>query len=521
MIPRNKRRINPLRDSLILRAMIVSSKRGAAWKDQANQDKFSEILDKLNLKDGGKLRDKNSGGSRTYLAQFEALGLILDDKKEGLKLTQAGEDLNNLHEPTSTLAYQLLKFQYPSTYSLKTAVGIARDIVIRPFLFILELALDPQLNGLTDKDLMIPVVHAKTHNDFDKCKEKILELRRDSSIEAVIPNDSSIRTNKSQDSSYQERIDDIKNIANTFKNYLQGVGLIQFFSLEDGVKRFKTNNDYVDLIKKTKQSPFIDFLNLPGDQAQFQYGKRIDSLKDTRRIFMPSSDPRLATLEGVLQDLFLKEIHLPAPHEIIESFINDTTKKFQLSDKNIVRNAINPFLFDRADHTQRLIELASGGTQTAEAFEKTISNIFQYEFGFQSEWTGRKRRPLGEVGAYADVFVVEFDRNYCGIIDAKSTKNTYDLPHSDVVKMVQTYIPATKELFNTRKNLELKFIAYVSHIITPGSLDRAHEIFKKGNIPVSLISAYELNSMRESNQFKHNPIAVTNRFLKQDVNQIF
>jgi hypothetical protein len=521
MIPRNKRRINPLRDSLILRAMIVSSKRGTAWKDQVNQDSFSETLDKLALKGGGKLRDKNSGGSRTYLSQFEALGLILDDKKEGLKLTQAGEDLNNLHEPTATLAYQLIKFQYPSTYSLKTGVGIARDIVIRPFLFILELALDPDLNGLTDKDLIIPVVHAKTHDDYDKCKEKILELRRDGSIEAVIPNDASIRTNKSQDSSYEERIEDIRNIANTFKNYLQGVGLIQFFSLEDGVKRFKTNNDYLDLIKKIKQSPFIDFLNLSEDQAQFQYGKRIDSLKDTRRIFMPSTDPRLASIEGELQDLFLKEIHLPAPQEVIETFISDTTKKFQLSDKNIVRKAIEPFLLDRADHTQRLIELASGGTQTAEAFEKTISNIFQYEFGFQSEWTGRKRRPLGEVGAYADIFVVEFNRDYCGIIDAKSTKNTYDLPHSDVVKMVQTYIPATKELFSTRKNLELKFIAYVSHIITPGSLDRAYEIYKNRNIPVSLISAYELNNMRESNTFKANPEAVTNRLSENSVNRLF
>jgi hypothetical protein len=87
--------------------------------------------------------------------------------------------------------------------------------------------------------------------------------------------------------------------------------------------------------------------------------------------------------------------------------------------------------------------------------------------------------------------------------------------------MVQTYIPATKELFSTRKNLELKFIAYVSHIITPGSLDRAYEIYKNRNIPVSLISAYELNNMRESNKFKSNPEAVTNRLSEESVNRLF
>jgi hypothetical protein len=87
--------------------------------------------------------------------------------------------------------------------------------------------------------------------------------------------------------------------------------------------------------------------------------------------------------------------------------------------------------------------------------------------------------------------------------------------------MINTYIPATKNELAKSRNLELKFIAYISHIIKPGALDRAHEIFKKGNIPVSLISAYELNSMRESNQFKNNPTAVTNRFLERDVNRLF
>jgi hypothetical protein len=119
-----------------------------------------------------------------------------------------------------------------------------------------------------------------------------------------------------------------------------------------------------------------------------------------------------------------------------------------------------------------------------------------------------------------DVFVVETGRNTCGIIDAKSSSKPYDLPHNDVAKCINTYIDAASELFGNRGNLELKFVAYVSHIIGAGATTRAQDIFDKKNIPVSLISAYGLNFMRDSETYRGNAMAVTSLLSKNPVNLI-
>ena len=521
MLPRNKRRTKPLEVALMLRAMVVASELGSTWGNQKQQDKFSDLLNTYGLKIGSKLQDENSGGSRTYDAQFESFGLIYKDELSNLKLTQAGEDLINFVNPAETFLYQILKFQYPSSYSMGRNVKLDLNVKIRPFLFILQLASDADLQGLSYEDLMIPVVFAKTKGDFELCKSKILQARNSKNLSSVIPDDDSIRTTKTKNNTYKERLKDIKDIANTFKNVLQGVGLINLFSSDDGKEMFKPKSELFGLIKIADELPFVDFENLPKEQAIRRYGTRRGAVKDTRRTFMPSKNPVLFTTESLIYQKFLETVTLPASQLSINEFIEEMKREFKLNPDQILE-AIQPIIVNANQYAgARLIELSAGGTKTYEAFEKTIAGVFEFEFGYETEWTGKKRRPNGEVGAYADLFVVEVGRNMCGIIDAKSTANTYDLPHSDVAKMLNTYIPATKAELAKSRNLELKFIAYVSHIIKPGALDRAHEIFKKGNIPVSLISAYELNSMRESSQFKNNPIAVTNRFLEKEVNRLF
>ena len=515
MFPRNKRRMLPLDTALILRALVVASELGTSWGgEQAHQNKFSKLLDDYGLKSGGEQRDKNSGGSRTYEAQMRSLGFLY--KGSELKLTQAGEDMVGFVQPSKTFEYQILKFQYPSSYSLGRNVNIDKSIKVRPFLLLLKLADDPELNGLSDKDIVIPVCFGKSVESFEKCKALILKSRN-SGIESVIPDDESIRTVKTKTKNYAQRITDICDIANTFKNVLQGSGMVDLRYVGEQVRIFprpdiKTRFAEIDAL------PFVDFIGLTDEQATFQYGKRLGASKDTRRIFMPASNPELFTKSSVIYQRFLDEVNLPATQSDIDNFVVKMAHEFELS-RDMVLEALKPILNNAAQYTgARLIELSKGGLKTAEDFEKNVSKIFEIDFGYNAEWTGR-RTNRNTTGNFMDVFVVEIARNVCGIIDTKSMKS-YDLPHSDVAKAKTTYIDNVSELYGSRGNLELKFVAYVSHLISSGAEVRAQDIYEAKNVPISLISAYGLNSLRENIEYRNNPEKITNLLTHESVNLI-
>ena len=123
-----------------MRAFFVASDLGAAWTgNQPQQDRFSELLDQYGLKKGGRLRDRNSGGARTYIKQLKMLGLIFRDKDGSFFPTQAGNDMLEASEVVQTLQYQLLKLQYPSSETLTGRSAIDDKFQIRPFVFLLKL----------------------------------------------------------------------------------------------------------------------------------------------------------------------------------------------------------------------------------------------------------------------------------------------------------------------------------------------------------------------------------------------
>lgn len=515
MFPRNKRRMVPLDTALILRAMVVASELGSSWVgDQEQQKKFSELLEKYGLKGGGNQRDDNPGGSRTYEAQMRLLGLLYKDSSTNtLKLTQAGEDLVNLHEPTKTMEYQILKCQFPSTYSLARNVGIDKAIKVRPFLFLLKLAADNDLNGLSDKDIMIPVIYGRQDTDLTKCKTLILQLR-EADFLSVIPDTDQIRTTKTRNNTYESRLEDIKNIANTFKNVLQGCGLVDLRYVGDETRIFPRKG-IMDRVVEVESMPYVDFLGLSDEQATLRYGTRYGSVKDTRRTFMPSKNPDLFTKGALVYEEFLNRVGLPASQSEINHFVNQASREYGLT-RDVILEALQPIFSDANYYIgSRLIELSRGGKEVAEDFEKSVAKIFEIEFGYDDvQWTGRKRR--SGLGGFMDVFVVEVGRNLCGIIDTKST-NSYDLPHQDVTKAITTYIDCATELYGSR-NLDLAFVGYVSHLIADGAISRARDLYSSKGVPISLVSAYGLNALRQEFGGINRPDLVTNRLTSDSVN---
>jgi len=518
MFPRNKRRIRPLETALFLKAMVVASKLGSTWSGNQNQqNQFAELLEKYGLKGGSKQRDANSGGARTYAAQLSFLGLLYKDPETGISLTQAGADAVELKDLANTFIWQILKVQYPSLYSTGRNVNIDPCIKLRPFVLLLDLMQDLTLKGLTDVDMMVPVVFGQSPSAYDECKKKILLARKDG-IASVLPDGEYIRTAKTlKDTQYTKRLEDIKDIANTFKNVLQGAGMIQEQVIEAEIIRWFITPSIVPLLKEVKELPLVDFERLQPLQAQLQYGLRKGAVKDTRRVLMPDTLPFLDTISGVIYQRFLDMIDLPATQKDIDAFAKDISQQMGITRQDVIK-ALHPILNNSATYVnQRLIELSKAGTpREAEAFEKHVAKIFEVDFGYTSTWTGRQKRK--GIGGFMDVFVVETDRNKCGIIDAKST-NIYDLPHDDMAKAITTYIDGASELYGS-KNCELSFVAYISHLIAPGAELRAMNIYKTKRIPVGLISACGLNSMRENPFLKGKTSAVTNRLSADPVNMI-
>lgn len=505
----------PLETALILRALVVASELGTTWGGaQDQQNKFAQLLEEYGLKKGGEQKDRNSGGPRTYESQMSLLGLLYKDGAGRLKLTQAGEDLVAFNDTAKTFEYQVLKAQFPSAYSMSHGVGLDRSIKIRPFIFLLKLAADIELNGLSDKDMVVPVIFGRNSNTFDQCKSLILKLRKEG-VESVIPDDDTIRTNKTRLNSYQQRLSDIHDIANTFKNILESSGVADLRMI-DGEARVFPRNGIEQSILEIDALPFIDFEGLPKDQATFQYGKRYGAVKDTRRIFMPEKAPELLSKSGLIYQKFLQEVGVPVSQSELDSFTSKISTEFRIPKETVMRS-LEPVLLNAEHFTgSKLLELSRGGLKSAEGFEKIVAKIFELDFGYSADWTGRVHRK--KTGGHMDVFVVEVGRNLCGIIDTKSM-NSYDLPHQDVAKAITTYIDAASELYGSR-NLELSFVGYVSHLIGPGAKTRALDIYREKNVPISLISAYGLNSMRDDPRYRKRADAVTNRLSLEQVNMV-
>ncbi|QWE06065.1 hypothetical protein [Polynucleobacter sp. JS-JIR-5-A7] len=516
MFPRNKRRILPLETALFLKAMVVASELGSNWTgDQKQQNHFAKLLEDYGLKGGGNQRDKNSGGARTYEAQLRLLGLLYKDKEGNLSLTQSGLAAVELEDLANTFIWQILKVQYPCQYSVGRNVNIDPSIKVRPFVLLLDLMQDPELNGLTDVDMEVPVVFGHNHATYDECKAKIL-LARKNGIASVLPDGEYLRTTKTIDTPYDMRLADIKDIANTFKNVLQGAGMIEERVVEEDKTRWFIGRNIIPVLNEVKQVPFVDFDKLEPLQAQLQYGLRKDSSKDTRRSLMPFKLPKLDTASGVIYERFLKDVELPATQRDITEFARKMTVELGISYDAVI-NALQPIINSSDTYVNnRLVELSKGGTTTAEAFEKNVTKIFEVDFGYESTWIGRKQR--AGTGGYMDVFVVELGRNLCGIIDTKSM-DVYDLPSQDVSKAKDNYVKHAYELYGSR-NLELKFVAYISHLIGSGATTRAQDIYNDKHVPVTLISAYGLNDMRSDPALIGNASAVTNKLSSKPVNLI-
>ena len=459
MFPRNIRRIYPWKIAQILSLMYKLTEYEEWSGNQDLQNAFCKSLEDASLKSSGEQYDSKSGGPRTYFSQLRSLGLIFtrDDKK--VYLTKAGEDLANGIAPLPILQNQLLRHQYPSVYGNNKNVKINPLIKVKPFLFILELLINKDIEYLTNEEMAVPIIYGHNRDCLRLCIEKILNMRKGRTLLDVIDDkEHDLYLPRSSTSDINKTIANIKDIGNTCKNYLQACCLVSVENEENKEKiYFSEDMKYIVFSNLEHVDEFID-INKNKESFQRAYGAW-DRIKDTRRIKTDETE-QILTPENVI---ILSHFYELAGKEIIdkmpENFIDKMHSDFGF-EKQKIKDVIYGHLPKALDFFEStFIELSYSGTGGAIEFEKAVCRLFERKFYFKTNHTGQLKRS-GGIGAYADVFAVALDNKHCAIIDAKATAR-YSLPSNDCRAMVYSYIPNYLELTNNKK-LKIEFGSFVA-----------------------------------------------------------
>ena len=147
-VTRPKRKLDSVPEVL---SAIASQALDAEWLGQRPTHlSVEEVLEASGLKRVGQRRDQTGGGARTYIAWLKSLGLVfIQESTKQLRLTLAGEALMAGDSPVSVISNQVLKYQFPSSFSLGRGVDVSPRFKIQPFLFLLALLMDSRLGYLT------------------------------------------------------------------------------------------------------------------------------------------------------------------------------------------------------------------------------------------------------------------------------------------------------------------------------------------------------------------------------------
>lgn len=509
MLPRNIRKIYPWK---INQLISIFAEYGAMpnWQtDQDLQNKFSKTIADAGLKDGNNIRDPKSGGARTYKSQLELLGLIYESSNKETHLTIAGEKIYNGEAPLPILQHLLMSFQYPSVYSKSAGVKINPEIKVKPFHFTMKIINDPRINGLANSEFSVPVLFGHTNTDLENCISTILEIRKKrTNLVDMITNDPTLAyTTRTANRDALSATNDIKDIGNTLKNYLESCHLI-FFDEPNDV--YQLTEESAQLLLD-HESSFDVFLNINQTEENFQreFGV-IGQLKDSRR---KSTELKKISItkthdaeEETIKRLLRKEINENPTNFSISNFISDCSNNYGLNPGK-VQNIYNEFHSQFIDQFEAtFLALANGGSKTATEFEKTVTRLFNEIDGVRAKHIGQKHRSAG-TGGYTDILIDFENNNQFGLADAKAYK-VYAMDSNDFAKITSNYIPNAKELVPNKK---LIFFTIIAGGLKQTINKRLLECSNLTNVPTSAISAKVFLELCK--QIKENKISL-DKFIK-------
>ena len=491
--------------------------------NQKLQNTFCKALEDSGLKNPGVQYDPHSGGPRTYFAQLKCLGLIFERNNRIVYSTIAGEDLAKGKSPLPIMQEMLLRHQYPSAYGNLQQVRINPYIKVKPFLFVLELLNNPEIRYMTTDELMIPIIYGHNFNCLNLCINKILQMRSGKKIIDLIDNDNDLYLPRSSNTTNIKILDNIRDIANTCKNYLEASCLITVENAR-GYQSFIFNSDMKIIYQEAVSRADSYNNNLSSEEAfQRTYGAW-NRIKDTRRLSDNITDTRSIT-EATILSQFYKRCGETIITGMPEDFVDEMVMDWGFP-KNLVKESIEPHLTNTLDfYESEFIALSTGGQTKATKFEKVVCSLYQNKLQFKAKHTGQLRK-TGKAGAFSDVFIIALDNSHCAVIDTKASPS-YNLPSNDYRAMASDYIPHYKtliELLNVDKSLKLEFATFVAGGFSGNVNIKLKQIKNQSGTECSAIRARDLLSLSKKDitkekqekirkMFKQSKIITTDDFI--------
>jgi Restriction endonuclease FokI, C terminal len=456
---KNKRKLTGIRGELLHFLEICEDKEWSGNREL--QREYETLLESNKLKGGGNPRDINSGGARTYQSQIETLGLVFLDtnmKTPIYRSTLAGEAIINGKNPIHVLKYQLLKMQYPSPYSINRNVKISPQFKIRPFLFILKLLLDNDIEYISKEECgRFIIVYGLTEDSFSYVKELILAYRKDSgnhNLPATFMEDSN--STKTKKHSLEKRISYLEDKAITLFNYLDSAQLV---IRTERPNKIYINPDSLDSIKEfiNMKIPLIPY-NGDIDYLSFQrkYGAYPLKKKDTR-LFENKTVTDDMLIEAIIMEAYL-EVTIQKIAINNDHIINDIYDKTGRPKETICRILDNILPDGLSNFENNYLEMAQNGKISAIEFEKATAEIFSTIFRYTVSHVGQIKPKSDSNGGNTDVIFTSDTEYYCGLIDTKAIKN-YQISNNDKNKLIINHIPNAKEHSNGKP---IKAFIYVS-----------------------------------------------------------
>ncbi len=451
-VTRPKRKLNSVPEVL---ATVADVSLNQEWQGQVSTHLSMEnALEQAGLKRVGDRRDQGGGGARTYIAWLKSLGLLFTQEATGLmKLTLAGEAILNGEAPVEILKGQVLKYQFPSNFSISRGVDVSSRFKVHPYWFLLKLMRDERLSEYLTQEEIAKVVIVEAENETDACYNavvnKILRFRNygDSCLDSDF--ESKYSSNRSENAGGGDVFSRLGDVANTMINWLEYTQLIYRDSGKIAILPEKT------LEVNTIVSNHLPFIERPSSEEYYQrkYGIDPKHNKDTRNLMASKSITPAFIAERQIRNAFIA-YSIKAPifsitPEIISSISQTSGFTERIVEDTLLRNFPNGAI---GSFMTNYFEMAFKGREDATDFEKATREIFEKVFGYEA-------RHIGPIGLTPDVQVISNPSGYQGIIDNKAY-SVYSINNDHHNRMVENYI---KNLHSySRCDLPLAFFSYIA-----------------------------------------------------------
>ena len=487
-VTRPKRKLNSIPEVLAAFADISLNQE---WDGQRGSHlAYEEALENAGLKKIGDRRDQTGGGARTYKAWLASLGLIFTQESTGrIKLTLAGEAIMQGDSPVAVLTDQILKYQFPSSFSLSRGVQVSTRFKIRPFRFLLRLLADSRVCSLSEEEIA-KIVVTEAEKETDECYEyivgRLLQFR--DSGDKCLEDDFLLKYQSSKGGiNLAHPYSHLTDLANTLVNWLEYTQLV---NREDGrVFIIDDQRDTVASILNTVP-PFID---RPEQQEYFQrkYGLDPKHKKDTRN-FGDSLNitPKMIAKQKIMQAYIAESLKRPIV-SITSALIDTISEQTGIDSRTVEdilletypRGSVGAFM-------TQYFEMAFKGREEAADFEIATAELFQTVFGFRTEH-------VGPIGLTPDVLLISNADGYQAIIDNKAYSR-YSISNDHHNRMVHNYLAGIGNY--SPSSYPLAFFSYIAGGFGSGIDKQISSIFEETGVHGSAVSVSCVIKMVENQQ---------------------